>query len=331
LSIGPITVERVNGYLEARLPGFRGWTAQRVDAVAGGFSKTTFIVTMAAPGTTVDWVLRRDLGFQPNLSTVADEAPLLAALENRSVLAPRLLWSEPDPAFFGAPVIAMARLPGSADASIWERDAAQAKSVVEQAAVLLGRIHHIPIAEMPDRKTRVPGTRGETPRELVAHLIQTWRSMRLPPNPLMETLLVWLDRNAPATFGPPVLLHGDFGSHNLLVHDGKITGLLDWEFSHVGDPHEDLMSLKPFLEGITDWGEFIALYESASGLETNAKLERYYAVVVAVRIMLGMFRISDGIGKGEPHIDSKLAYIARSYTTTYLIDIAGMVAAPLSR
>ncbi len=37
----------------------------------------------------------------------------------------------------------------------------------------------------------------------------------------------------------PVIVHGDFGPQNLLVHDGAISALIDWEFAHLGQPVED--------------------------------------------------------------------------------------------
>lgn len=40
----------------------------------------------------------------------------------------------------------------------------------------------------------------------------------------------------------PVIVHGDFGPQNILISRGtaKVTAVLDWEFSHLGDPIEDL-------------------------------------------------------------------------------------------
>ncbi|HBY95564.1 MAG TPA: phosphotransferase family protein, partial [Chloroflexi bacterium] len=40
--------------------------------------------------------------------------------------------------------------------------------------------------------------------------------------------------------GPLTLIHGDFRVGNLLVTPDRLTGVLDWEFTHVGDPLEDL-------------------------------------------------------------------------------------------
>jgi hygromycin-B 4-O-kinase len=36
------------------------------------------------------------------------------------------------------------------------------------------------------------------------------------------------------------LVHGDWGANNLLVADGRITGILDWEATTLGDPLRDV-------------------------------------------------------------------------------------------
>jgi aminoglycoside phosphotransferase (APT) family kinase protein len=37
-----------------------------------------------------------------------------------------------------------------------------------------------------------------------------------------------------------VLIHGDFRNGNLMVTEQGLSGVLDWELSHLGDPREDL-------------------------------------------------------------------------------------------
>jgi aminoglycoside phosphotransferase (APT) family kinase protein len=45
---------------------------------------------------------------------------------------------------------------------------------------------------------------------------------------------------APEWDGPPVWIHGDLDARNLLVRDGRITGLIDWGSTCVGDPACDV-------------------------------------------------------------------------------------------
>ncbi|MEO8651618.1 MAG: phosphotransferase family protein [Hyphomicrobiaceae bacterium] len=57
--------------------------------------------------------------------------------------------------------------------------------------------------------------------------------------PALEYVLVWLLANRPAP-RPTVLVHGDFRTGNYMMEHSQLTGILDWEFCHWGDPREDL-------------------------------------------------------------------------------------------
>ena len=57
--------------------------------------------------------------------------------------------------------------------------------------------------------------------------------------PALEWVLVWLLANRPAP-RPTVLVHGDFRTGNYMVDQSRLSGILDWEFCHWGDPREDL-------------------------------------------------------------------------------------------
>jgi aminoglycoside phosphotransferase (APT) family kinase protein len=39
------------------------------------------------------------------------------------------------------------------------------------------------------------------------------------------------------------LVHGDFNPTNILIHHGKVSGILDWEFCHAGTPYMDIGNL----------------------------------------------------------------------------------------
>ena len=46
---------------------------------------------------------------------------------------------------------------------------------------------------------------------------------------------------APLWTGPPVWIHGDLLAGNLLLRDGRLTGVIDWGGLGVGDPACDLI------------------------------------------------------------------------------------------
>lgn len=49
------------------------------------------------------------------------------------------------------------------------------------------------------------------------------------------------DSSAPEWDGPPVWIHGDLDSRNLLARDGRLSGAVDWGCVGVGDPACDVM------------------------------------------------------------------------------------------
>jgi aminoglycoside phosphotransferase (APT) family kinase protein len=51
--------------------------------------------------------------------------------------------------------------------------------------------------------------------------------------------LAWLNAQRPAQ-GPRVICHGDFHPLNLLIADGRVSGLLDWSHALLADPEYDL-------------------------------------------------------------------------------------------
>src|SRR3546814_12125836 len=62
-------------------------------------------------------------------------------------------------------------------------------------------------------------------------------------DPLVSRALEWLRANVPADDGPVVLVQGDTGPGNFLSEEGKVTGVIDWELAHLGDPMEDIAGL----------------------------------------------------------------------------------------
>ena len=82
---------------------------------------------------------------------------------------------------------------------------------------------------------------------------------------------VWAGALAASGYaGPPVWLHGDLHPANILVHDGRVSGVIDFGDITSGDPAVDLavawMLLPPRLHGA-----FRAAYLAAGGAPGSAE------------------------------------------------------------
>jgi aminoglycoside phosphotransferase (APT) family kinase protein len=72
--------------------------------------------------------------------------------------------------------------------------------------------------------------------------VDAYREVRLtlaPDRPVLALAERWL-RDHPPEAAPTVLCHGDLRLGNLIIEDGTLRAVIDWELAHLGHPAEDL-------------------------------------------------------------------------------------------
>jgi len=82
---------------------------------------------------------------------------------------------------------------------------------------------------------------------------------------------------------PASLVHCGLGFHNLLTENGNLNAVLDWEFTHFGDPGDDLGYIHQFIERVLPWSEFLAMYRAQGGARYTDEQDRFYAVWRSLR------------------------------------------------
>lgn len=130
--------------------------------------------------------------------------------------------------------------------------------------------------------------------------VDRWRGvyeeMRLVRDPVVEEAYAWVREREPDPV-EPCLVHGDYRIGNCLVGDGRITGILDWELSSVGDPRFDLgyMSLDYHAGKFTSPGSSLLnataerdwlfdRYERLSGRPVDREVVRTFTVLGALML-----------------------------------------------
>ena len=178
-----------------------------------------------------DCVLRRAPTLEMMAGRALDhsgEAALIRAAERAGVTAPEVLAELTPDDGIGSGFV-MRCLPGTPDpAAILQTE--DPGVLLAELAGELAAIHRIPIAGLP------------APVMDTAAALADLRARFLDyggDRPILALALNWLECNLPAPAAPR-LVHGDFRLGNLLVDQGRLTGVLDWELAHLGDPHEDL-------------------------------------------------------------------------------------------
>ena len=178
-----------------------------------------------------DCVLRRAPTLEMMAGRALDhsgEAALIRAAERAGVTAPEVLAELTPDDGIGSGFV-MRCLPGTPDpAAILQTE--DPGLLLAELAGELAAIHRIPIAGL---SAPVMDTAAAL-ADLRARFLEYGGD-----RPILALALNWLERNLPAPAAPR-LVHGDFRLGNLLVDQGRLTGVLDWELAHLGDPHEDL-------------------------------------------------------------------------------------------
>jgi aminoglycoside phosphotransferase (APT) family kinase protein len=201
--------------------------ARVVRRLAGGQHAVTHLIRTERPAR--ELVLRR---FPPGDDAAAREAAALAVVDGLDGLAPRLVDADPAGRRFGEPATLITRLPGRADLTTVDPDA---------AAVHLGRalarIHAVP----PER---IAGLRDAT------------AAAGASGPPVSADL-------------PPVLTHYDYWSGNVLWQGNALTGVVDWSGASRAPRGFDVSWCRldlVLLHGPAVAERFLVAYERAAGV-----------------------------------------------------------------
>jgi aminoglycoside phosphotransferase (APT) family kinase protein len=109
----------------------------------------------------------------------------------------------------------------------------------------------------------------------------------LEPQPVFEFTINWLKRHLPPPPSRLVLVHGDYRTGNFLYDQTGITGILDWEMAHAGDPIEDLgwvvmkswrWARNNLVGGLCEREDFVGMYERASGTKVDRDTLKFWEV-----------------------------------------------------
>jgi len=256
-------------------------SAQRT---ATGASRGTWLVDVRAPGGEVrELVLRHDTGDGPlsgSELTMGREAKLLKALYAAGIRAPQVVAVSGD----GNSTLVV-RVPGTSDYSGLTDD--QREAVMTDFFTELARVHSLDIGPL-DVDFRRPATPAENPLvdlDLWEGHFKTFRRSA-SSMPLVAWAFAWLRRNAPTNAERTSVCHGDCGPGNFLHHQGKVSAILDWEFSHFGDPMDDLgwVVWRAASMGEAFLTRHFERYGALAGVTVDWRRIRYYEIFVQVRM-----------------------------------------------
>ncbi|HLY55821.1 MAG TPA: phosphotransferase family protein [Stellaceae bacterium] len=273
-----VTPESVTDYLRRRFPQTPEITAVSVEILPGGRSKKTIFISIdGADRLPARVVMRQDTGMTHMGTAVVEEVPILRALAESGLPIPEILHVEAIETVLGPPFLLMRRLPG-APTGDFTAFAGVDPEFVAGAASALARLHAI-----DPRTAGFADAAGELRRRVDAAWRQ-WRDNAIEPSPLIDFAFHWVSERCDEPYRRQAIVHGDYRPHNLLAADGQLSGVLDWEFAHLGDPAEDLAYFRPTVTPVMPWPEFMGHYETAGGRACDEETLHFYDVWGVLRL-----------------------------------------------
>lgn len=292
-----VTIEReaLEAYLRRKNPACKDLEITHFHRVAGGFSKATILFdTVDAANGKQSLCIRAEQPIhllELEGSNVENEFHLVQKAYESGIPVAEPLWVEADTAQLGTRFIISRKAAGANFGTAKGAAGQLSKQTVEDLARVMARIHNIPLNRDEAWIKQSHFDRWldfGTIRQNTLARIEEWRAQskaaNLFPSPIITRARNWLTANVPACDEAPVFLHGDFGPHNILLDDGKVSAALDWEISTPGDPAYDVAWFLNCTSGAVDREQFLDAYRAAGGKPLSEYRLRYFAVFVCMML-----------------------------------------------
>ncbi len=268
----------------------------RMTPLAGGASRDSWLVDARIDGSLQKLVLRRDLPTQMNENalTRAGEFAVMAAAHAAGVKVARVRFLCDNPAAYNidGDFFFMDYVPGVSIGRkvIHTPELATAREKLPgQLAAELAKIHTIDPAPF-DFLPR-PADGKSPAMQAVDEMVSVLEGLGVQ-SPGWAFALRWARQHTP-TVPETTFVHGDFRIGNMLVDESGLTAVIDWEFAHVGDSHEEIgyLCMRDWrfgadhlhAGGLSRRETFIRAYETASGRQINRAAVDWWEIVGNIR------------------------------------------------
>lgn len=290
---------RVEQYLSEKL-GFKEARVTSAKQILEGISRETWRIDMSLqkqPERCV--ILRLDPVASLLPSGRKNEAAVYKALTNNvhEIPVPGLVCDEDDPAWLGAPFIIAELLPGTANPALLLTPpyAEHAAAIARQSFEILGRISAVPYRALGLEKAFEDVSPESCWNVALGHWERVLRDNSIGALPVTSAAIRQLKRCPPPPAQRVALVHGDYRLGNYLFLPEGISGILDWEMSHLGDPLEDLAwALLKFwrfgavpdkIAGFLSPQEAVSIWEKSSGLKVDFEALKWWTILAHIKAM----------------------------------------------
>ena len=285
-----------------------GWRVRdcMLSRLEGGAGPETWrVCLLRSDGGPTRVVLRTDAATRllGSASRVEEHAALRMAW-TAGVPVPEPILLEPSALPLGAPFFLMEEVGGAASPAAFLGDPSRGGTgMAAHCAAALANIHAAPCTRSTDAVADALHWTGERLADLDR------------ARPALAFAHAWCAHRRPRE-GETVFAHRDFRIGNLMVSDGRLVAVLDWEYARPSDPHEDLgwfcapawrhgrLALEA--GGLASRETFLAAYETASGRAVDRARVTWWSAMGQLRwALIAIAQGARALG-GQPDLDLAL-------------------------
>ena len=167
---------------------------------------------------------------------------------------------------------------------------AERREVLDDYLRMMARMHRLDVAPFAAAGVTRAAVPADSGRIAMQRYEVAYRAAKCRPDPFAEFVLGWLRRNPLDNHGREALIAWDSGQFH--HRDGRLTGLLDLEMGHVGDPLMDLAGLAG-REAFLHYGDLADLcrrYQELGGYPVDMDAVEYYAIAFLMTVQLMFHR-----------------------------------------
>ena len=276
-----INEQKLLGFIRECYPEETDLAINKTSFIPGGYSKFTALISLSnAKSLPHDIVLRGDAAATFGGASVVDEYRLIKPLYENGACVPRPLALETSGQVFGSAFMLVERKPGISIGHMFNIPQTPNKVIGQDCAAQLAAIHQVPLAALGNQANNANGSSSDKMLAWLDEGINNWKPLNMP-SPVFETAFEWLRRHAGINDkAPRTLVHGDYGLNNILIHNDKVSTILDWEFAHIGNPAYDLGYFYFMGRALCPWEDFLQAYGKA-GMPVPDEDQINYSILFA--------------------------------------------------
>ena len=291
-----LDADRLTAYLRGEFPD-----EDQVEVVAStiasqGFSKKTMLVKLRGnkhlPG---ELALRIDQSFNFLGTTVFDEYAVLEHLWKHGMRVPQPFALESSGAVLGHPFIVFRKVDGAPIGSNYNYPP-RSDSLVAELAQHLATLHGVPIEGV--RATRGNSDVRENLDQEIEKYYRDWRALDAIC-PTVEAAFKWIKVHRERGDGRPALVHNDYNFNNILIHDGHVEAVVDWEFVYIGTAAADIAYFFYAAESVASFDLFLREYAAAGGQVPDSAALDFYILWGQLRLTVMNFQVTEGFKLGK--------------------------------